>query len=353
MKKISIYYFANMPGQFSQIIPIYNRLGGYFITAYPFFETWFRMNLKFGPGSTKFIYKREKIYRKIKGILISQSATNLFPPSPNYIRIYAGHGVSDKQYETPDRRLKAESFDYFFLTGPKDLYRLESAIDNIEELHKKTIPIGMIRSDNIIKGVYNPDEVRLKYRIKGDKKTVLYAPTYYRDGGTLKRFFRKIIEELKDDFNLLIRPHYYDRDLFKSHISYIKNEKLENVRYIHDFKVDITELFSIADVLIGDRSSVDYDFTFTGKPIIRIEGSYKNYVKPPPKFDINNYCIHYNPEKNSLKELVYKALSDNIYREKIVELRENCFYFNDGHALDRACSTLIELKKEMEIKNAR
>ena len=59
--KYNIYYFANMAAQFLQIIPIYNKIGGYFITAYPFFETWIKMNLKFGLGSTKFVFKREEI----------------------------------------------------------------------------------------------------------------------------------------------------------------------------------------------------------------------------------------------------------------------------------------------------
>ncbi len=343
MKRGSIYYFANMPGQFAQIIPVYNRIGGKFVTAYPFFETWIKMNLSFGFGSTMFIYNREKIYRRIRGALISQSATNLFPPSPNYIRIYTGHGVSDKQYETPDRKLKADSFDYFFLTGPKDLHRLEQAIDDVKELHKKIVPIGMIRSDKIINSEHNIDALVKKYGINKDRKTILYAPTYYRDGGTLKRYFFKIVNELKDTFNLIIRPHYYDKELFKSHIKYIKEEKLENVKYIHDFKIDITELFVLADILIGDRSSVDYDFVFTGKPIIRIKGNYKNYITPPPEFDINNYCLHYDPEEDNLIELIEEGLSNEIYRSKIFKLRDNCFYFNDGRATERACSKILEI----------
>ena len=343
MKHKSIYYYANMAGQFSQVIPIYNKIGGFFITSNPFFETWILMNLKFGIGSTKFIYKKENIHKKVRGILISQTATNSFSKSDHYIRIYNGHGVSDKNYETPDKKLKNDAFDYFFLTGPKDLYRLETAIDNKSELYNKIIPIGMIRSDNIINKVYDRTFLQKKYKIDNSKITVLYAPTYERDGGTLNKFFKKIIEELGEDFNIIIRPHYYDKHLYKQHIRFIKGNKLKNVKYLYQFNLDITELFVISDILIGDRSSVDYDYIFTGKPIIRIENNFKNYVKPPPQFDINNYCLHYNSEKQDLKNLIKYAINNKELSDQISELKNNCFYFNDGNALNRACKKILEL----------
>ena len=346
--KYNIYYFANMAAQFLQIIPIYNKIGGYFITAYPFFETWIKMNLKFGLGSTKFVFKREEIDKKIKGILISQSATNLFPKTDNIIRVYTGHGVSDKQYETPSRKLNAESFDYFFLTGPKDLHRLELAIDDVNQLHKKIVPIGMIRSDNIINKIYDPISIKEKYGINNHKKIVLYTPTYKKDGGTLDFLFEKIINELKLEFNIIIRPHYYDKILFKKHLKYIKINKLNNVKYIYKFNTDLTELFTISDILIGDRSSVDYDFVFTGKPIIRIKGNYINYIKPPDIYDINKYCFHYDPYKNNLLKLAKNAIDDKEYSKRIVELRNNCFYFNDGKALERACNKINELLENLK-----
>ena len=198
--------------------------------------------------------------------------------------------------------------------------------------------IGSIRSDNIINNVYDRRSVLDKYRIQDDRRVVLFAPTYSRDGGTLERCFERIVEELSDEFILIIRPHYHDMHLFKEHGRFLRSNNKINVRYIESFDIDIVELFCISDVLIGDRSSVSYDFAFTGKPVITIECPQGKLCNPsievPDRFNLDNYCTHMHCEKTDFHSVVTDTLKTGKFSRGIQELADNSFYFNDGHALD-------------------
>ena len=44
-----------------------------------------------------------------------------------------------------------------------------------------------------------------------DRKTILYAPTWKWGAGTLHQYGYKFCQELTKEYNLIIRPHYFDR----------------------------------------------------------------------------------------------------------------------------------------------
>jgi len=208
-----------------------------------------------------FLFINEKnIPKKLSGIIISQIPVLPFQENNNkkLIKIYMGHGVSDKKFSATQDILNAKAYDYYFLSGPKDFYRLNQIIDDKEELKKRTIKIGLLRGDEIINKTLDIDYLKTKYNVDNDKKTILYCPTWKFGDGTLKQCFINFTESISKEYNLIIRPHYFDYRLFRIHKKFIKSNRLGNVKYITISDLNINELFTISDLLIADNSSIDY-----------------------------------------------------------------------------------------------
>ena len=133
----------------------------------------------------------------------------------------------------------------------------------------KIIEEGYPRNDRLINAT--PEEVKKLRQNLGvnDKKVILYAPTW-RDnqhtsgtGYTYKTEvdFDKLRDELGDEYVILFRAHYlvansFDFDKYKGFVVDVSSYS------------DINELYLAADILITDYSSVFFDYSNLGKPII-------------------------------------------------------------------------------------
>jgi hypothetical protein len=63
---------------------------------------------------------------------------------------------------------------------------------------------------------------------------------------------------------------------------------------------------------------------------------------PPDEFNVKLCGPIYDPETDSILERVKEAFENKDYRTKLDKLVEHSFYFNDGHAADRACSFIVD-----------
>lgn len=132
---------------------------------------------------------------------------------------------------------------------------------------------------------YLKNHVEKIKKIKGDKKLIVYAPTYRQK--TAKEKFYNFSEEeinllkklLKDNNAILgFRPHYFVSDESKCRLhASIDNE------VFYDFSLNCYEEFSpIArefDILITDYSSVFMDALYLDKPTIGFMYDYDSYTK--------------------------------------------------------------------------
>ncbi len=343
---MKVYYFAHMITQFAQIIPIRDRIGGKLIITHPFYSQYLKALIKYGLLSSKFIVKESNIPKRINGIFISQIPRIPFESEANdLIKIYIGHGVSDKKFSATLDVFRSSSYDYYFLSGNKDLSRLEQIVDDITELKKRVIKIGLLRGDSILKPV-DASKLRKKYGILNDKKTVLYAPTWKFGGGTIRKCFYDFSKTIGREYNLIIRPHYFDHRLYKKHTDFIKTERLSDVKYITKPDLDITELFHISDILIADNSSIDYEYLLTGKPIVRINIGREHYIQQKPEYDLNRIAFKYKPDSDNILDIIEKAFSEaDSFRKKAKIMADSCFYYNDGRAVERACSIIKALSE--------
>lgn len=123
-------------------------------------------------------------------------------------------------------------------------------------------------------------ENQITSKIDKAKKVVLYAPTW-QDGENPSSFFtstQNLIEELKGDFNLIIKLHPFLEEFHPAHTYYITSlyENTPGVIFLRNFPA-IYSLLQICDLYIGDYSSIGYDFLAFNKPLYFLQGNNSSY----------------------------------------------------------------------------
>lgn len=186
------------------------------------------------------------------------------------IKLYNGSKAATRELQ---QTYNADAKRYTYLLSPSDFYteKITSAF-NLKNLGKEDIFIqkGYPRNDFLYS--YSQDDVKNikeKLSIPEGKKVVLYAPTWREnqhkpgDGYTydLGVDFQKLYEELKDEYVILFRAHYFISNSFDF-------EKYEG--FIIDVcnYDDVNHLYVASDILVTDYSSVFFDYANLDRPII-------------------------------------------------------------------------------------
>lgn len=137
--------------------------------------------------------------------------------------------------------------------------------------------IGRPRNDELVAA--KPDDIkRLKasLNIESSKKVILYAPTFreYENKGagchlSIPVDFHKWEKCLSDEYVLLFRAHY-------EVASYMNVQDSDFLRNVSDYP-QLNDLMIVADILISDYSSIFYDFSVMGKPMLCFAYDYEEY----------------------------------------------------------------------------
>jgi CDP-glycerol glycerophosphotransferase len=128
---------------------------------------------------------------------------------------------------------------------------------------------GYPRNDALSRGREGAAQLRERLCIPAGKRVVLYAPTwrdnqYYASGRyrfDLRLDLERAAQALSRDHVLLIRGHHHLANDVRA------GSRPDFARNVTAYP-DITDLFTIADVLITDYSSVMFDFAVTGRPML-------------------------------------------------------------------------------------
>lgn len=132
---------------------------------------------------------------------------------------------------------------------------------------KKIIRSGLPRNDVLVKGNYDVKDLKRKMGLPEDKLLVLYATTFRSSRRfhvnevcetlDLNKVGKALKSKFKKDVYFMFRSHYYDE---KTKINDSENSgDFSNYRSVMD-------LIKVADVLITDYSSIQWDFALTRKP---------------------------------------------------------------------------------------
>ncbi len=229
------------------------------------------------------------------------------------------------------RKNNDSPYDVFLAQGQYDVNLFSQAFKIPNERMKI---LGLPRNDVLVKG---NDEVlrknlRRKLNLSNDKKIILYAPTfreYDRDSSnncrlTLPISLDRWEKELGNDYVLLVRAHY----------EVSKELNLGN----HGFAIDVSEypvlneLMIVSDMLISDYSSVFFDYSIQGKPMLTFCYDYDRYsAERGMYFDIRKELDDYSANEGDVIDSI-----KNIDFEKRVMLAKK---FRNKYVEEYGCAT--------------
>lgn len=149
------------------------------------------------------------------------------------------------------------------------------------------------------------------------KRTLLYAPTW-RDADIATSFFNygsQVISQLPSDWNLILKLHPFleQRDPAYFYSITALRDKKPNVFLLEEFPL-IYPLLSLADVYLGDFSSVGYDFLFFQRPLYFFPTNHPGKLHScgqiiDPGKNIYSQLEASNPYKNEQKSLYQLAFA--------------------------------------------
>ena len=206
-------------------------------------------------------------------------------------------------------------------------YRYEKYTKEFPQYSHKLRQVGYSKLDTVLNISEEEKKIlRKKYTLNENKKTILYAPT----------FFPSSIEKMSDTFpedfseyNIIVKAHYLslERKRYKNQqAKFEKWKAYDNCIVLESKDYSLVPFLAIADVMISDESAAIFEFASLNKPVIinrffKLRWSY--YLNPKKllkRMDagVNRYkIIGENPD--TYKEMVSvtkKALQNPSLHEK-------------------------------------
>ncbi|KAF0369892.1 CDP-glycerol--glycerophosphate glycerophosphotransferase [Pediococcus acidilactici] len=221
-----------------------------------------------------------------------------------------GNDIIDnsRQSEKREWARDAQQWDYFISNGNISDKNYYSAF---QLTNTKILDYGLPRNDKLEHSVERSKKFRSQYNV-GDRKIILYAPTYRDDGSAINFDFNEFAKKLGHEYFIIVNFHrlYSNSDISGNKDVYVNTT------------MTIEECMSISDILITDYSSVFFDFSMLSKPMIfyaydfdkymnKNRGMYYNYKDFVP----GTVCMSFLDLLNVLSKKSYKKFIKDFAEE--------------------------------------
>lgn len=198
---------------------------------------------------------------------------------------------------------------------------------------------GYPRNDRLVSGA-DTSSIRAAVGIPDAARVVLYAPTW-RDDRT----------EMVDYLDLTS----FARELGENHVLLVRGHS-RTLRYGKDLEADglidvtsypnVADLLEVADVLVTDYSSVMFDFSATGRPLVFFTPDLAHYSSDLRGFYFDLLAEAPGPVVRTREELL-DAIADAEtsrarYRQQVARWRERFTPLDDGDAGRRVVQRMID-----------
>lgn len=203
------------------------------------------------------------------------------------------------------------------------------------------IKCGTPRNDLLINANYKlRQRILQKLNISGDKRIVLYAPTFREDKQL--HYYDLNFNDLRDvlasrfggEWQVLLRLHPHLSGLG------LKGKDVVNVTNYDD----IQELLLVSDVLVTDYSSLMFDFAITKRPVFLYAKDLEQYTKKERKlyFDIRKLPFLLAQSGSELIEEI-QNFSETEYLDKLEEFNQRVGTYENGSASRQIGDLMIKL----------
>jgi CDP-glycerol glycerophosphotransferase (TagB/SpsB family) len=203
--------------------------------------------------------------------------------------IMLGHGLPIKEqnhsftsFQKFKRFIRFKTIDKYYKSASESEFFDDIASRQYHLKKKDLIRIPSARCD-LFKEKLN-DEQRNNFlsinNINENQFNIIYLPTHRNEGHNADEILKAlddldslavlINKKLACSIKIHLKVHHYDSDL-------IVNSTHKNINILK-FSTDLSSLFQIADIFIGDYSGVCYDFIYFQKPMIAYVPDYESYI---------------------------------------------------------------------------
>ena len=255
-----------------------------------------------------------------------------------------GYSVLDKSFGMDDelaRRVRVHSnYDICLMASQAAAVHYAEAFR--QPLERFRTDLGIPRTDVL----FGEDRlartravVRDKYGLHGDRRVVLYAPTFRGDSVTDARATDDLDlgilkEVLGEDHVVLVRLHPFVRARTQ-----IGPELAGFAIDVSDHP-DINELMLVSDVLVTDYSSAIYEFSLLGRPMVFFAPDYEQYERE------RGFYFDYRtgvpgPIFETTDALAAYLRAGRFDLERVERFRAESFDVADGRSTERVTDELI------------
>jgi teichoic acid glycerol-phosphate primase len=151
-----------------------------------------------------------------------------------------------------------------------------------------------------------------------ENPTYLYAPTWkdYEDSSSFEDAFSYLVDHLPDNINLIIKlhPNAWLQNPFAIERAFYPYEHKKNLLLLKNFPA-IYPILELADVYIGDASSIGYDYLWFDKPMFFLSSRKKKpLLECGFTVDKKNYPKIYNYiEENRKNDSQFSSKRRSLY----------------------------------------
>lgn len=219
----------------------------------------------------------------------------------------------------------------------------EFSASNLQSAYAFKGPIwldGYPRNDEVASG-QDPAPILTRLGIAGDRKLVLWAPTWREDRTAMVDHLEAatLADLLGPGWLVLVRGHATTWD-FGSDVSG------EGVLDVTTYP-DISDLLLVSDVLVTDYSSVMFDWLVTGKPIVYCVPDLARYATELRGFYADLLAEAPGPVVRTTAEVAYEVQYARADAERfeaaMASWRERFTVRDDGHAAERVLARMLDL----------
>ena len=302
---------------------------------------------RFGLAPDK-VLSVEQIREQDFDVLFAGNTKMILPRSVG-MRIQIFHGVSFR-----NKAVRAENIgaDFYFLVGPY-MQRAFGAAGLLSPDDPRGLPIGFLKTDRLLNGQLDRQELLNTYGFTGDRPVVLYAPTGQKYN-SLETMGIRVIERLATTgkYDLLIKPHDHPKKTRIDWFARLDGLQDRHTRLVRD--PDVIPLLFVADLLITDASSVSNEYSLLDRPVVFLDVPRlieKAGSADGSMLDLETWgrrCGLLVKQPSEVEDAVQQSLDDPHRFSQVRQAMAADLFFNPGTANDAAvkwfCQTVAVAK---------
>ena len=263
----------------------------------------------------------------------------------NYVHIF--HSISSSN----DYRLFALDFYDTVLCDAEFQINDIRAIEKKRQLPAKDLKIVGSPYMDYLEECLNKSDIQ-----KNNNFTILIAPTWGQDG-LLYKYGSKLIDKLvKDNYNIIIRPHPQSLIVEKNIIKKLENQYSSNKNITFDY--DNNNLISMAKayIMISDFSGIMFEYAFLfNKPILyqnsKMNDEIYDYselgIKPLRYSVLNDIGVELTENNIDSIDKIVEELRNNEKIFQQINNAKNLFWAEQGIGAKNVVNYLIQKQKDI------